>query len=169
MKRFEERDLGKERIFRTLAKMSGGDPHITVGIHGKDNKPYKRGDGGPVKMAQLGAFHEFGTLDRFGVAGHAGTKGVPRRSFLRDTLDENSKDYGRDLERGIKRLLDGQTTITRMLGLVGEQIVADSKKRIVNGIGPALRPATIASKGSSKPLVDTGQLSASITYEVRDK
>jgi hypothetical protein len=40
------------------------------------------------------------------------------------------------------------------------------KQRIANGIAPPNSPYTIARKGSSKPLIDTGQLRNSITYQV---
>ena len=53
-----------------------------------------------------------------------------------------------------------------MAGLFAAQKV---KEYIAGGVPPPNRPSTIRRKGSSTPLVDTGQLMNSITYEVRKK
>ncbi len=39
--------------------------------------------------------------------------------------------------------------------------------KIQRGIDPALKDATIAKKGSSTPLIETGQLINSIDFEVK--
>ncbi|MDF7681191.1 hypothetical protein PT300_11600 [Enterobacteriaceae bacterium ESL0689] len=52
---------------------------------------------------------------------------------------------------------------------MGEKLAGEVKRKIQSGIAPPLDPKTIARKGSSRPLIDTGNLLQSITYEVRDK
>ncbi|MEM8168046.1 hypothetical protein Q4R38_18910, partial [Morganella morganii] len=57
----------------------------------------------------------------------------------------------------------------RAFAIVGEKLSGEVKRKIQSGINPELDPKTVARKGSSKPLIDTGNLLQSITYEVRDK
>jgi hypothetical protein len=51
--------------------------------------------------------------------------------------------------------------------LIGMRVVGDIQDRISDGIPPPNSPITIARKGSSKPLIDSGQLRQSISFEVR--
>jgi hypothetical protein len=52
------------------------------------------------------------------------------------------------------------------LDRLGAKVAALLQNRISAGIDPPNSAATIARKGSSKPLVDTGQLKAAITWRV---
>lgn len=161
-------DQGYNKILRELSRI--GNPGITVGIHGEDDRPYQRGQGAPVTTAQIGTFHEFGTLDRFEDSSGAGGggKGVPQRSFLRSTVDENRKKYADLISRGVGQVLDGRMNIKRALGLVGAKVSGDVQKKIASGIDPPLAQTTIDRKKSSKPLIDTGQLRQAIDWQVED-
>ncbi|MEY0908199.1 hypothetical protein AB7180_15570, partial [Providencia rettgeri] len=57
----------------------------------------------------------------------------------------------------------------RPFAIVGEKLAGEVKRKIQAGINPPLDPKTVKRKKSSKPLIDTGNLLQSITYEVRDK
>ena len=162
-----DEDEGYRRTIRRLASLVD-DPGITIGVHGKDNDPYKRGQGPAVTTAQIASFHEFGTLDRYEDSSPAGDgrPGVPQRSFLRSTADENRAKYSDLISRGIGRVIDGTMTIDRALGLVGAKAVADVQKKIASGIEPELTEATIQRKESSKPLIDTGQLRQAIDWQI---
>ncbi|WP_252715295.1 hypothetical protein [Acinetobacter junii] len=52
--------------------------------------------------------------------------------------------------------------------ILGMQAAADVQMYMVNGKFAPLKAKTIKRKGSSKPLIDTGQLRQSITYKVVD-
>jgi hypothetical protein len=52
------------------------------------------------------------------------------------------------------------------LGLLGEWFVGRTKAEMKNGSFQALAPSTVKAKGSTKPLVDTGQLRNSVTQKV---
>ena len=56
-------------------------------------------------------------------------------------------------------------TIYDRIGILG----ANSVKAQFGVVGPPLKPATIARKGSSATLIDSGQLRNAITYVVRPK
>jgi len=167
-KRVIDEDKGFKRLMHELSRI--GDPSITIGIHDKDNKPYERGQGTAATTAQIGTFHEFGTLDRFEDSSPAtgGKRGVPQRSFLRSTMDENQDKHADLMARATGKILDGALPVKVALGLVGAKVAADVQKKIKSGIKPALTQQTIEEKGSSKPLIDTGQLRQSISYEVEE-
>jgi len=116
-------------------------------------------DGTP--LTEIGAVHEFGTLD-----GH-----IPQRSWLRSTFrrtDAARKQFTAEL---VKKVLKGSVSVERALGLLGAWAVARVQETIVQRLteGPenqANAPSTIAAKGSSTPLVDTGQLKNAISFQV---
>ena len=65
--------------------------------------------------------------------------------------------------------------VRRALGILGAKAQADIQARIRAGIAPPLAASTLrrklaltrkGAKGEPKPLIDTGQLVASITYRV---
>ncbi|QXF35240.1 hypothetical protein CE143_20230 [Photorhabdus luminescens] len=93
---------------------------------------------------------------------------IPERSFLRSTFNEKKGDYAKDLTKGIQSELLNDGDLVKAFEKLGEKVVGDVKAKILSGVEPALSPKTIRRKGSSKPLIDTGQLLQSITYEVRD-
>ncbi len=116
---------------------------ITIGVHG-DEGAADHGDGQTV--AQIGSYHEFGT------------RTIPQRSFIRAWFDEN-QTFIRDT---LQKQFAGVATGKRAAEIAAERCAlafeGAVKQRIARGIPPPLAPATIARKGSSKQLVDTGQL-----------
>lgn len=118
---------------------------VTIGIHAEEGS----------ELARIAASQEFGTDT------------IPERSFLRSTLDEQDGAYREATADAIRSVLDGKRSAQTALERLGLRVVRDVQGKIRSGIDPALAPATIAAKGSSKPLVDTGRLLRSITYQVR--
>lgn len=107
---------------------------------------------------------EYATYNEFG------TKNIPQRSFLRSTYDEQIGKWERQLENGIKGILDMKAVASRVWDLLGIKAKGDVQKKLRSNIAPANAPSTIRKKGSGKTtLFDTGALLASITYEVRPR
>nr|WP_282562108.1 hypothetical protein [Providencia stuartii] len=131
-----------------------GQKKVVVGVPAATNG--KRDDG--LSNATIAAAHEFG------VPGH-----IPERSFLLSTLRENKGKATKLLIREIMTDISQEDYSGRSLAIVGEKLAGEVKRKIQTGISPALDLKTIKRKGSSKPLIDTGNLIQSITYEVRDK
>jgi hypothetical protein len=65
-------------------------------------------------------------------------------------------------------VLLGRLSEDAALGLLGTKAVGEIQKRMARGIKPDNAPSTIAAKGSSTPLIDTGRLRQSVTYAVVD-
>lgn len=124
---------------------------------------------GETNNATIAAAHEFG------VPGH-----IPERSFLRSTVAENKEAAISGLAQGINKALTGNGDIRTLFDKVGKQLAGLVQRKIQSGIKPDLKEKTKtarkrknkaakAKKGRSmKPLIDTGQLLQSITWEVRD-
>ncbi len=140
---------------------SNRDQSVFIGIQGEN---VERSEGGATN-AEIGTYHEFG----------APNAGVPERSFLRATLDANGESYARMLQTGAGHVVDGRLTVTQLLGLIGEKVVADVRKRMKSGIAPDLKPATIRRKTradgavANVPLILTGQLLRAITWAIRPR
>jgi hypothetical protein len=108
-------------------------------------------DGTSVPM--VAAIQEFGSPE----------KHIPPRPFFRRMIAEQSPGWGDTISKVVKGA-DYDTAVA--LGRMGEVIKGQLQQSIVNLTDPALMPATVAAKGSSKPLVDTGHMLNSVDYEV---
>jgi len=151
----EERDLGWNRIRRELAELAKNPLVVDVGILGQEATESHGDDG--LNNVKLGTFHEFG----------GSNNRPPERSFLRSTMENKAQGYMNLLQKKAKRFYESGMSVKDFLGLVGQRVSADVKITIKKKIPPPLTDATIERKGSSVPLVDTGQLINSITYVVR--
>lgn len=149
----EDIDRGWNKIKANAKKAAGNPMVVDVGIIG--NKAAEAHGKGEFTNVDVGTFHEFGT------------KTIPERSFIRSTIDERRPDILKLFERIAKGILDGKIKPEKDFGLVGLKVVSWIKAKIRKGIAPPLMPATIKAKGSSKPLIDKGELMGSITHVVR--
>lgn len=145
-----------EPILKELANLS-----VYVGVSSKNNKLYDDDDtsGGKefINTATLAAIHEFGSPER----------NIPERSFLRKPLIENKDQIAEAVNFALPKVLSGQISALDVAGLIGEAAKNLSVTAINSGLEPVLKQSTIKHKGSSTPLIDTGQLKGSIDYEVR--
>lgn len=106
--------------------------------------------------ATLAAIHEFGTEDGR----------VPERSFLRSTMSSKREEWLAFFAGRARKVVAGQISALDAMEHTGMRMAGDVKAAIVAGIDPENAPATVAAKGSSTPLIDTGRLKESITHRV---
>jgi hypothetical protein len=155
-------------INKALKEM--GDAVVYVGVPA-DSKPRKveEGEKDPPTNAELAYWHNYGDArDRY-----------PPRPVLEPGVEDAKDKILEILKAGSKSVLDGKSTINRVLGLVGTAAVSSVKNRITNSIDlPPLSPTTVAirklkatKKGNKKfsgerPLLDTAQLMNAFTYVV---
>lgn len=107
-----------------------------------------------ISILEVAIYNEFGL-------------GVPERSFLRAWFDEHRSENEDALRNAVKLYLRGQKTLVEVLDLLGLKFQGGVQKKIAQGIAPPNAPSTIKEKGSSTPLIDTGQLRQSVTFLVR--
>jgi len=148
-------DRGYKKLrawFRREGRRRGS--HALVGLR-SDGPGGAEHSGGGLTVAEIGSVHEFGLGS------------APERSFIRATFDDNAEKYVRLSQRLAGRLIDQRGgNVTQALTQLGQVGVADIINRINKGIPPELQEATKERKGSSKQLIDTGQLKQSIDFKV---
>jgi hypothetical protein len=144
---------------------------ITVGVHGLEGQDAHAGgsfasDGAfeassALTVADVARFHEFG-VSPFQLPSGAVHPGIPQRSFIRAWFDE-SQDFIRETLRSeMTQVVAGKLTAEKASARIALAFEGSVKQRIARGIAPPLSPVTIAAKGSSKPLIDKGQLRAAV-------
>ncbi len=155
--RVTDKDHGYRKMRENLKRASKGGG-VSVGVHADEGAaPEKSVTGStPVTVLEVAIWNEFGL-------------GVPERSFLRAWVDENASVNKEKLRKAMAMVVRGQKTLEQALELIGLSFQGGLQKKIAAGVPPANALATIAKKGSSTPLIDTGQLRQSVTFKVRDK
>lgn len=119
-----------------------------------DNAKYPNGE----YVAQVAFWNEYGTISK------NGNKHIPPRPFIRNVTDDKAK-MQRLGEIAKIELSKGQDS-EAVINTIGEQLVTMIKQSISQGEFEPNAPYTIAKKGSSRPLVDTGLLMSSVDFKV---
>ncbi len=125
---------------------------IEVGIFGSDGAEY----------VMIAGVQEFGITIRK----EKGNIVIPERSFLRSTFDEKNREWFKFMKKQLEHVLSGRINARVLCERLGTKMVADVQEKLTDINSPPNAPATIAKKGSSNPLIDTGGLRQRITYKV---
>lgn len=139
----------KEAIKKALQDLMT-DKFVIVGIH--EDSGQHEDDG--ISNAQLGAVMEFGTDNG----------NIPARPWLNPGVASGNQEYIKIIADG----LEDQQPMVQILETVGVVAVAKVQQYMVDLRTPPNAPQTIARKGSSNPLIDTGALRQSVTHKVTD-
>lgn len=130
---------------------------VAIGVLASESSSRVYGDG--TTVLQVAAWHEYGLGNN------------PQRSFLRMPQELKQKELSAFINKQLIKVLDGQQ-VEKGLGLIGVYAVNLSQDAFdTSGFGkwPILSSATVSSKGSSKPLIDTGILKNSVSWEIRNE
>lgn len=130
--------------------LSVPDLEVNIGFH--HNATYNRSNSNAKEVkyvAQVAYDNNYGN-------------GVPARPFFTNVVD-GDKDYQRIFEEYIK---EGYP-VAQALKFIGIEMQQDIQQEIIALREPPNSPATIARKKSSNPLVDTGHMGDSVTYEIK--
>ena len=145
------------RVWEALLKRLGvgQDPFVKVGILQAHGAGDRHADS-EATIVEIAALHEFGEGP------------IPERSFIRRVIVELEREILTLQAKLTAQVVQGRLTMERALHLVGAFVAGEVKKRIAEGtpIPPPLAPATVKAKGSSRPLVDKGQLVGAVAWEV---
>lgn len=136
-----------------ISKALGGlvtKKFVTVGIHETADQP----EGADITMATLGAIQNFGTEDG----------NIPAREWLIPGVRSGDKEYIETIGEGIANQDDPDKTLEQ----VGLLAVGYTQQYITDLQDPPNAPSTIRQKGSSNPLIDTGQMRQSVTHLVQN-
>ena len=91
-----------------------------------------------------------------------GTKTSPVRAFFRTTVSDQKKNWVLSVQNLMKMHDDPK----KVMGLMGEHMRGQIVQSINTWTDPPNAPYTVRMKGFQKPLVDSGQLMRSISFEV---
>lgn len=193
----EVRTAGKDSVTRALLKLSSrlakGKTKVLVGVPSGSGKSE---DG--TTMVMIAAVNEFGARIKhpggtsygyktkqdaengkvsflesgtgFMELGKTGPHEIviPARPFLHPAITENSAAFRRLAELRMRDIILGKIEMDVLLKQMGELGVSFTKEKIDSIQSPPNAESTKRKKKSSKPLIDTGNLRASITYLIED-
>lgn len=129
------------------------DSVVKAGILAKDGSE-NHSEG--ITVFQIGMIHEFGVPE----------KNIPRRSFIRVPIENNIKEITKLIENNHRLVSENVMSAKIALDRIGIKAQNTIKESFRNNNWKANSRATVKRKGSSRPLIDTGQLIGSISYIV---
>lgn len=141
-------DGGVAELRARCAKLQGDK--VLVGI------PAGKTEDNGVSVAMIGAVHEYGVPEL----------NIPERSWLRGGIRNHKKDLIAVAKNDLKKVLDKKMTVETALARLGKAGAAAAQMEIRHGDFVPNTPETIARKGSSHPLMDTGTMLQSVTSVV---
>jgi hypothetical protein len=127
-----------------LKKYSDMNASVRVGVLESATYP----DGTPVAMVAF--WNEYGT------------KTSPVRAFFRTTVSDQKKNWVLSVQNLMKMHDDPK----KVMSLIGEHMRGQIVQSINTWTDPPNAPYTVRMKGFQKPLVWSGQLMRSISFEV---
>lgn len=148
--------IDDSRWRKLLAGVKGMDrAHVRVGILASKGGRSRHSDSSPLSLVDIAFIHEYGSGP------------IPERSFIRSTFT-NAPWLASFTAALAKKVVTDGMSLRQALSILGERSVAEVRRTVTEGAGvpPPLKPATIARKGSDRPLVDTGRLMNALSYEV---
>jgi hypothetical protein len=147
-----------------IASLLPGPNKVAVGL------PAGEADQDVINRA---IWNEFGT--RGGASGGGWGGPIPERPFMRNAMRSNRDSYKAAMKASAKTIVreiaagksaaDAKTMALRKLGIKAQ---GDIQAEITSLSSPPNSPVTIALKGSSNPLIDSGELRAAITYKIKE-
>ncbi len=153
---FNDKKVFQKELEKQLALLNNS--YVLVGFQENsqthDQTKNNRFKTGGQSMPQIAADNEFGT------------RNIPARPFMGPAFDENRPRINKAIASQYARIQEGTTTVQKALGLIGLDMIDLIQQKILSIHTPPNSPRTIAAKKSSKPLIDFGQMFASVTSKV---
>lgn len=153
---YQQKDLGKSKIKKDLkdlhkfAALVGIPSTAPVPVDKETHKPLG------INMASLALVHELGSA----------ANNIPARPFMRQTRERMQNRFMRLLRGAYKQVLAGKVHPYQALFRLGMAYEGEMKNTFIIGSFTPNKPATIARKGSSRPLIDTSRMRQSIVSKV---
>lgn len=154
-------------------------PKMQASVEGLNGKKVSVGVLGGGENAWLAGIHEYGCqievtdkmrayLHRMGLHLKATTTHItiPERAFLRNGYDENKDEVIAKAEAVLGDVIGGTMTPTQLFELVGLLLKSKIQDYARDLDSPPNHPYTVENKGSSNPLVSSGDMIGAIDYKV---
>ena len=91
---------------------------------------------------------------------------IPERSFLRSGHDKYVDEVLKKTELALPQVVSGKMSADTFCDMVGQILASKIKAFAIDLKSPPNHPYTVEQKGSSNPLIDTGQMIEGITWKV---
>ena len=147
-------------------------PQVVAGIRGMDNVVTKVGfpEGEPVASAQSQQENSVDNMSELARIAFTLEFGAPHLKnkkwpFMTKAFQNNKNRLESLVSQLYDRASEGRLEAMRALSIVGEFHQENIKEQIRLTRTPRLEQSTIDRKGSSKPLIDTGQMIQSVTHK----
>lgn len=144
----EDRDNGYKATLAALE--SARRIVVTVGVHEEDGGA---SEGNGRTVAEVAEANEFGL-------------GVPARPSITAWADEQGPDAFRRIREESEAAIKAKVSPAQRVDALAQVFAGEIQSKIAAGVPPPNAPATIARKGSSTPLIDSGQFRSSIRGRV---
>lgn len=145
----------------TVSKLYPG--YVEVGF--PSGASYPEADGG-LPVALVAALNEYG--HRIGAAPAEGQpdhrQSVPPRPFFRNMIAKKKARWPKQMATLLKNT---NYDVNATLEMMGQEVSGQLVESIDALKTPPLAASTIARKGFDKPLIDTGTMRKSVTYNVK--
>lgn len=140
------------RFRKTLKSLDNS--YVKVG-YPEGKNPYPGG----ASVAEIAIYNEFGTERN-------GKEAIPSRPFFSNAFDKNREELNNLIKDLYYKILAFQLNVSRGLDLIGLFMVGKIQKEIVDLREPPNKESTKKhKKGVDNPLIDTGHMKNSTTYE----
>jgi hypothetical protein len=140
---------------KVLPKSISGPSKVKVGF------PKSKASASNIEKA---VWNEFGT--RGGASGGGWGGPVPERPFMQNAMADNKGKYKDGMATAARKILTGDASMSGTLSKLGIMAQGDIQSEITSLSSPPNSPVTIAIKGSSNPLIDTGEMRGAVTWQV---
>lgn len=111
---------------------------------------------GKTDLVAVASYNEFGT------------KHIPSRPFMRIAANKNGDNWTKLMKGVAARVTVNQMGVGQGLNIVGNRVVGDIQKVIGDrSLLVPNAPNTIKQKGSDAPLIDSGHMRQSVSFEVK--
>lgn len=109
-------------------------------------------------------WNHYGT--RGGASGGGWGGPIPPRPFLLNAMRKNRAKYLEAMRVSAKKIIRGEVATRTILNKLGILAQGDVQQEITDLRSPPNSPTTIRIKGSSNPLIDTGEMRSKVTWKV---
>lgn len=106
-------------------------------------------------VVTIAVVHEFGSPKN----------NIPERSFIRAWTDQNRRKIWNKIEELYDKVLEGKYTARKAIKKLGEWGAGEIKDFMTDLRTPSNAPSTIARKGSSNPLIDSGEMRRAVDHK----
>lgn len=151
----------KPGFLKRLIQSFQSPPDIAVGFPIGKATSVQYPDGTPV--IDVAVYNNYGTFNE------DGSVHIPPRPFLDIGGLRAVEDTKKLRENLFRKVRDGLIDMDKAADIIGARAAAVMKNTIRDFDDPPNAPSTIAKKKSANPLVDTGLMMQSVTWDVRKK